>query len=300
VALRIVEFFGYDPIDKSPAASAARKRFICPFIGSKCTKQLRDKSISGACTVKLVNSGPIICCPNRLYASEYVILRKVAETAFGAGVKLISGEDVPRVDHDGLFVAVFGKRWGKELRLPQRSGRGAYFVDWILALIGKSGRMSEFVAVEVQAIDTTGNYRAERDSYLKGTGHHGYSNAGLNWENVSKRILPQIIYKGHVLRHEQLCKKGLFFICPTPVYERIQDRLGKSMVSYHFQPGALTFQWYNIGPTAHEGHVRSLQPGGAFTTTIDQVALAFTSPSNLPPAGVYQRAIESELDRLNS
>lgn len=300
MALRIVEFFGHDPLDKSSEASNARKRLFCPFLGSTCTKQLRDKSISGACTVKLVKSSPIICCPVRLYANKYSILRRVAETAFGAGVKLISGEDVAHVEHDGLYVAVFGKRWGKELRLPQRSGRGGYFVDWILALIGKSGRMSEFVAVEVQAIDTTGNYRAERDAYLKGAVYNGTSKAGLNWENVSKRILPQIIYKGHVLRHEQLCKKGLFFVCPTPVYERIQERLGKSMGSYHVQPGALTFQWYSVGPVSYQGTVRPLQPGGQFTTTIDQVALAFTAPSNLPRAGVYQHAIEAELDRLNS
>jgi hypothetical protein len=300
MALRIVEFFGYDPLDRSPKASHSRKARFCPFIASQCTKLLRDRSVSGACTVKLSNSAPIICCPNRLYAEEYSILQRVADTAFGTGVRLISGEKVAHVSHDGQFVAVFGKRWGKELRLPQRSGRGGYFVDWILARIGKSGKMSEFVAVEVQAIDTTGNYRAERDAYLRGNEYKSNSNAGLNWENVSKRILPQIIYKGHVLRHEQLCKKGLFFVCPTPVYERVEERLGKSMVSYHFQPGALTFQWYNIGSNVAHGRARNLTFEGEFTTTVDQVALAFTAPANLPPAGVYQRAIESELERLNS
>ena len=44
-----------------------------------------------------------------------------------------------------------------------------------------------------------------------------YSNAGMNWENVNKRILPQLIYKGHVLRREELCRKGLFFVCPKHV-----------------------------------------------------------------------------------
>jgi hypothetical protein len=31
------------------------------------------------------------------------------------------------------------------------------------------------------------------------------------------------------------------------------------------------------------------------TTTVDQVALAFTSPSNLPEPGVYEQAIRAEL-----
>ena len=64
--------------------------------------------------------------------------------------------------------------------------------------------------------------------------------------------------------------------------------------------GALTFSWYNVGPEVPEGHIRKLIPEGQFTTTIDQVALAFTAPANLPPAGVYQDAIQSELEKLRN
>lgn len=213
-------------------------------------------------------------------------------------MKLIPGERVSKVRHDGHYVVAFGKRWGKELRLPQRRGTGGYFVDWILALIGPEGRLQEFVAIEIQAIDTTGNYRAERAAYLRGKLFDEYSQAGMNWENVSKRILPQLIYKGHVLRQENLCKKGMFFVCPTPVYRRIQQRLGGELRPYPLQPGTLTFRWYDVGEECQHGKRRGLQFGGQFTTTIDQVALAFTAPRDLPPAGVYQEAIESELEIL--
>jgi hypothetical protein len=250
--------------------------------------------------VRLVNSGPVICCPNRLYADDYRILRDVAEVSFGARVRLIPGQRVAHVKHDGRYVAVFGQRWGRELRLPQRMGRGAYFVDWVLALINRDGRLREFVAVEIQAIDTTGNYRAERNAYARGQDYEAYSEAGLNWENVSKRILPQIIYKGHVLRREPLCTKGLFFISPTPVYERIRERLGGEMLAIHLQPGALTLRWYNVGAEAPAAHMRPLVHEGQYTTTVDQVALAFTAPANLPPIGVYQQAIEAELATLRS
>ena len=43
------------------------------------------------------------------------------------------------------------------------------------------------------------------------------------------------------------------------------------------------------------GQIRALESGGQSTTTIDQVALAFTAPSNLPPAKVYEQAIIAEL-----
>jgi Restriction endonuclease NotI len=297
LALRIVEFFGYDPLDKSDEATKHRRDFLCPFLGSKCDKRLRD-GLSGACTVRQTDPRPVICCPNRLYNGNYRTLQDIAESAFGAPAKLIPGSQVANAQHDGHFVAVFGKRWGKELRLPQRKGTGGYFVDWILALIGPDGRLQEFVAVEVQAIDTTGNYRAEREAYLKGRPFDGYSKAGMNWENVAKRILPQLIYKGHVLRQENLCKKGMYFVCPTPVYERIQRRLGGGMRPYPLHPGTLTFRWYDVGPECAPGQRRGIELGGQFTTTIDQVALAFTAPADLPPAGVYRDAIEAELEAL--
>jgi hypothetical protein len=132
---------------------------------------------------------------------------------------------------------------------------------------------------------------------LAGKPFPGYSTAGINWENVSKRILPQLIYKGHVLRRERLCSKGLFFVCPKPVKDKIVQRLGGNLLDYGLQPGALTFRWYDIGPDKAPGVTRDIVFGGQLTTTVDQVANAFTSPTNLPEAGVNQQAIESELAR---
>ncbi len=146
-----------------------------------------------------------------------------------------------------------------------------------------------------QSIDTTGNYRDERVTYLREQIFAGASTAGFNWEKVNKRILPQIIYKGHVLRQEPLCQKGLFFVCPGPVYAKIGERLGGGLRPYPIQPGSLKFMWYDVGPVVPEGQRRQLKKGGSFTTTIDQVALAFTSPSNLPPPQVYENAIRATL-----
>ena len=303
MASNIIEFFGYSPGDQSPEAQKARKEFKCPFLGQTCTKTLSDGSVSGVCTLKPMTSGPVICCPVRLYAGDYQILKDVAVQAFGRGIDLIVGSDANsyREKNPGKpCVIVFGKRWGKELRLPSRAkksggSRGAYFVDWILAHVEADGKLLGFVAIEVQSIDTTGNYRAERLAYLKTGTFAGKSTAGFNWENVNKRILPQIIYKGHVLRREPLCQKGLFFICPTPVYHKIAERLGGNLTEIHQQSGSVTIMWYDIGAPVPEGQIRALEVGGQSTTTIDQVALAFTAPSNLPPAKVYEQAIIAEL-----
>jgi hypothetical protein len=293
MASRIIEFFGYSPDDTSHEAVQARTNRLCPFSGSTCSKTLSDGEISGACTLKPATSGPVICCPIRLYADNYRILGDVAQTAFRAAIPLLPASKIAQ--RQGECVAVFGKGWGKELRLPNRGRSGGYFVDWVLARINAAGDLVDFVAVEVQSIDTTGNYRGEREAYLAGTPFPGSSSAGFNWENVNKRILPQIIYKGHVLRQEPLCQKGLFFVCPAPVYGKISERLGGGLRPYPIQPGALTIMWYDVGPEVPAGNLRGLVPGGSFTTTIDQVALAFTAPSNLPPPKVYEEAIRSEL-----
>ncbi len=300
MASNILELFGYSPRDPSPAARKARQALECPFLGRTCTKTLRDGSVSGMCTLKPKTSGPVICCPIRLYAGDYQILRDVAKQAFGGGIDLVIGSEIAafKAGHPGKgCVAVFGKRWGKELHLPNRAKKrgGAYFVDWILAHVDPAGELLSFVAIEVQSIDTTGNYQAERTAYLAETEFTGKTTAGLNWENVNKRILPQLIYKGHVLRREPLCHKGLFFICPAPVYHKIAERLGGALTEIHQQAGSLTIMWYDVGPPVPEGQIRALELGGQSTTTIDQVALAFTAPSNLPPSRVYEQAIIAEL-----
>lgn len=297
MASRIIEFFGFDPEDKSSHARKARSKKLCPFIQDTCKKTLNDGTISGACTIKPVRTGPVICCPYRLYADDYKILLDVAVRAFGESVDLYPGRDARKasVIPGRSRIAVFGKRWGKELRLPKRGPSGAYFVDWVLAKLADNGSLLEFVAIEVQSIDTTGNYQAERLAHLAETPFHGNSTAGLNWENVNKRILPQIIYKGHVLRQERRCKSGLFFICPAPVYQKIRERLGGKLNQYTLQPGSLTMLWYDIAPLPTGGNIRELVLQGSFTTTVDQVALAFTAPSNLPDANVYEDAIREEL-----
>jgi len=228
-----------------------------------------------------------------MYAEGHRILLDVAVDAFGPGMRLC--RSTTEAECDGFDVVVFGKHWGKELRLPSRLKGGGYFVDWILARLGPACELEEFVALEVQTMDTTGSYEAQVHRLLATGTTLEDKQSNINWENVSKRILPQIIFKGHVLRQEALCRKGMYFICPSPVYTRILARLGGTLRPYHPHPGALTFRQYDIGDPPPPGASRPLVYKGQMTTTVDQVALAFTSPSNLPEPGVYEQAIRAGL-----
>lgn len=294
----IVEWFGYPIDDRSRAARTARAQEHCTFINGRCTKKFNDGSISGVCAVMVgTEASPVIICPNRLYGNNYLILSDVAEVAFGTGHRIIHPSEYRNVEHSGRHVVAFGHHFGREIRLPSRGHGGSYFVDWVLARISAQGELIDFVAVEVQAIDTTGTYRPEVLEFRSGATSVSRSRAGLNWENVNKRILPQLIYKGHVLRGEPLCSKGLFFVCPGAVYERVMTRLGNSLRPYtNLQPGSITFVWYDLAE-AHTG-IMPIRKQGEFSTTVDQVALYFSAPANLPPQGVFERAIKGALQNL--
>ena len=305
MAGRIVEFFGYKPLDPAGQALAAAKQ--CPFIQAPCIKPRH-----GACSLEQSANGPVIICPNRLYDNNHAILGDVAIQAFGAGVCLTSSSQIASLKAAGLLtgneVAVFGKHWGSELSIPQpktpddEADVGGFYIDYVLARLDATGEMAEFTAIEVQTIDTTNSYREQSEAFFKNQpfidargNNPGWSNAGLNWANVSKRILPQLIYKGYVLRRERRCGKGLFFVCPTAVLNKVRARLGTKMLEYPIAAGTITFQAYDLGPDQGYGQRRALVKGQTFTTTVEQVAYAFVSPVNLPPMGVYEVAITKAL-----
>lgn len=297
MAFRAADWYGYDAADKSEPATRTREGQQCPFIERTCTKLLHDGKISGVCAAfvgKGLPSSPVIICPNRLYAGIYSALVLVATQAFGEGHTVISPDQFAIEGHDSRKVVAFGHRYGREIRLPGRRAGQKYSIDWILAKVSEDGRLAEFSAVEVQAIDTTGNYRPQLEDLEAGRAPTSRVTAGLNWENVNKRILPQLIYKGHALRQEDLCPKGLFFICPSVVYERVVDRLGGELRTYSPHHGSITFLHFRLGEP-DEG-MRPLELAGQMTTTVDQVATAFTSPTNLPPQGAYRDAIRAALN----
>ena len=294
----ISEFFGYRAEDKSKASLKAAADKKCPFLGLACTKLLgRTREVSGVCAIrqKKVGSPSVICCPNRIYAEEYKMLHVISRMAFGRELSLCAGRAaVAKAKSSGGAVAVFGHGWGGELRLPKRNGVGSYFVDWVLARLDGKGQLVDFTAIEVQTIDTTGKY-SDAQKALKKNRSVVSDTVGLNWENVSKRIIPQLIYKGQVLQREELCKTGLYFVCPLPIYERVLTRLGgkERIPAFPTQPAAIHFLAYDYAKESAEvpfGKVVPLDVLEEHCTTVYKIQEAFSAIS-LPDGNVYGNAI---------
>ena len=225
MAGRITEFFGFSPLDPAAAPYVAKRR--CPFVNAPCIKPTL-----GACSLQQTNSEPVIICPNRLYANGHAILADIAVMAFGAGVTLSSSAEIKAAKVGktltGNEVAVFGKYWGSELSIPQpRNGddeaSDGFYIDYVLARLTNTGDVLEFTAVEIQTIDTTGTYRPQSEAFFAGRpftagsgADSGWSTVGLNWANVSKRILPQLITKATFCVANANAARGFSLCAPQP------------------------------------------------------------------------------------
>ncbi len=299
----LIEFHGFPPLSPSSRALAARK--WCPFIDAKCKKGRSG----GACVLQAPKGPPVIICPNRLYGDHFKVVSRIAVETFGADCELITDFEAEKRRRSGTLngreIVVFGQGYSGEvgIKAPAEDGEaGSFKVDFLLTKIDNNIQPTAIVAIEVQTIDTTSSYSKAADSYYKelsykGDWGEGTTNAGFNWENVTKRILPQIIYKGHALRRERLAMHGLFFVLPHPVLQKIRTRIGNSLLEYPKGPGTITFQSYQLADQSGE-ESRPLVPVEEFTTTVEQIAFAFVSPRNLPALGIYEGTLTKKLASL--
>jgi len=194
----IREIFGYPPENASPEARKARDSHHCPFLDKRCVKESRRLDYPfGACSVRQIkDEREIVICPMRFYGDNQSIIEEV------------------------------GRRLCKEaaclVRIPEvRVGR--FSIDWVVACCDASGTLVDYHGVEVVAADTTGSLDRYFEAYMK---EEDWQNVrqryGINWANVYKRTLPQLIAKGALLASYG---KKLGIILQDRLLERLRTRL---------------------------------------------------------------------------
>jgi hypothetical protein len=252
----LVEIFGFAATDVTKTARKHWKMGSCPFILRACTKENHDSSvIYGTCSVTSTK-GDVVICPNRFYEKNYTHLRSVSDDCF-PGVKFMMYNEFLAHSGSEPIVVALGHNSGKEVKLSQH-----FSMDWILALI-IDGHLIEYTGIEVQSIDITNNYRdawysyrdleANEDTRIVASEH------GLNWANVHKRIIPQLIRKGAIFARSSLVKTGMHFIVPEVVYQKFEDVIGSDipLLKTH-GPGQITVRTYELSPPVSPGKQREL------------------------------------------
>lgn len=308
VAGTIYEWFGYRGNDMSPTAASAALNQHCPFLNSTCVKQGK----TGVCSIEPATSHEhVAICPVRMYFDGHHFLREIASESFADLNVALAADGLPvllpakqakqaaaasGVNQVGIFGA---KPWSGEISLPPAvPGAGRYKVDFTAVVVSPTGDLLRFTPVEVQSIDTTNKTTASMTG-LKNGRQIVQSGVGLNWENVNKRILPQLIVKGLMLQAEGLCSSGLYFVTPEPVYKRITLRLGgpTRLRQIPRQPGSLTFIRYDYDFSAPltDGTPVPLKRLPPITVSTSDLSLAFITPENLPQSSAYEASILAKL-----
>ena len=277
----LIEVFGYAPDDTSLDCRSLWELAACPFINRQCTKANHDSSIIyGTCSVTSPH-GDCVICPNRLYEKNYSNLQEVARDAFGKDLDFLMYEEyIPLRTSVSNCVVALGKNSGKEVKIGT-----SLAMDWVLARL-EQGRLAEYTGVEVQSIDITGNYRDTWHAYKNISSKTAViprSEHGLNWANVHKRLIPQIIRKGLMYSRSALVKSGLYFVVPEIVYQKFEEIIGDD-IPLVTNPGSniLTVHTYELSPPTAQGQQRSLIQKRKIRFSLEDFSQRFISGPNLP------------------
>lgn len=277
----LIEIFGYAPDDTSMQCRSLWKLSACPFINKQCTKSNHDGSIIyGTCSVSSP-FGDCIICPNRLYENNYQALKNISDEVFGENINFLMYEEfIPLRSTLSVCVVALGQNSGKEVKVGRKLS-----MDWILSKI-ENGILVEYVGVEVQSIDITGNYRDSWHCYKNisnDTSKIPISEHGLNWANVHKRLIPQIIRKSVIYSKSSLVRYGMYFIVPDVVYKKFEEVIGKDIpIRDHSAKDVLTIHTYGLSPAVTQGHQRKLIFSRCLRFSLEEFSQRFISGPNLP------------------
>jgi len=286
----LIEIFGHAPRDHSKDARLLWDMDACPFTNLKCTKTNHDKTITyGVCSLTSP-IGDVVICPNRFYGDNYAILKAASKDAFGSIPVMTFQEYVAARATNPEAVVLLGQNSGKEVKLGQKLS-----MDWVLAHV-KDRKLIKYTGIEVQSIDITNNYRDAWHGYKNMSETVSSSNHGLNWANVHKRLIPQIIRKGLIYTKSQLTPSGMYFILPDTVYQKFEEVIGADIpLLKDAGSGVLTVMTYSLGSKPKSGEIRSLDLRRHIRFSLEEFSQRFISGANLPSGEDLDDIVRSNL-----
>lgn len=288
----IVEIFGYAPNDTTSKCRSLWRIGACPFVEIPCTKKNHGATVVyGTCSVSSPY-GDCVICPNRLYANHFETLKKVSQDAFGNIPFYTYAEYVRHREDNTSFVVALGMHSGHEINLNQSCS-----MDWVLARVEKQ-KLVEYTGVEVQSIDITGNYRDNWYAYknIQEGKVIPKSEHGMNWANVHKRLIPQIIRKSLIYSQSLYVRSGLYFIVPDIVYKKFEGVIGDDIpLVTEKAPDVITVHTYKLGKPKPEGQIREIEEVRKLRFKMQDFSNRFISGPNLPAATKLDDAVRVAL-----
>lgn len=235
---KIVDLFGFDTgAAAQPDWPAIVQAQHCPFVERRCykTRKSQPEIAIGTCTVSY-GEAPIMICPLRLLERRQI---------FVDCLHLLTGHEP-----------------GNELHIVSEIAVPGGSIDYILVSI-RGGKVRDFVAVELQTLDTTGTVWPDRQRFVASKGVQGVSpqdlantkSFGMNWKMTAKTILVQLHHKIQTL---EAINKHLVLV----VQDRLLDYMKREFTFDHLSDARTSdpmhFHAYNMTVAAGGGHSISL------------------------------------------
>lgn len=178
---QVVELYGVPTFDDDRDWAQVIVEQNCPFTKRPCTKTRKSQPTVtiGTCSVAYSRENVgVMICPNRLLERQQVFL-------------------------DCIHLLTLHEP-GNELHIVPEVALPGGAVDYFLVSTRRD-RVVDFVAIEVQTVDTTGTVWPARQEFLHNKGLPGEYNPtdsrvyGMNWKMSAKTILVQMNHKIHTL-----------------------------------------------------------------------------------------------------
>jgi len=182
----LAEVFGFPTSNKAKRALHYQSNRLCPFnnVVPNCTKVSVVDPL-GVCSLFDSDTQPTVVCPVR-FKEDFLIAEQAAKFFFPAGAKPVI---LP------------------EVRLKDANGKAAGNVDLVLVTHDENGFVTDFGALEIQAVYISGNVRRPFRKYTD-----DLTVKTINWSGAKeyprpdylsssrKRLAPQLIYKGGIFK----------------------------------------------------------------------------------------------------
>ncbi|HEY9707376.1 MAG TPA: hypothetical protein V6D48_04145 [Oculatellaceae cyanobacterium] len=230
----------------------------CPFLARKCLKNRKSEPAItiGTCTVTYGREARnIIICPFRLLERSQIFIDCIHLLAL----------------HEP----------GNELRIvPEISVPGGS-IDYCLASV-RSGKVIDFVGIELQTLDTTGTVWPERQRFLQ---NHGIEvkdsdvtsgkGFGMSWKMTAKTILMQLHHKIHTFEH---LSKHLVLVTQDCLIEYMQGEFSFEHIKDARLGNPMHFHSYSLLTEASGYHLQLTQRWSTDANGIAQCLGLQTSP----------------------
>jgi hypothetical protein len=274
---KIIDLFGCDTASNpQPNWAEIVKAQLCPFTKRKCYKirKSQPEIAIGTCTVEYGNA-PIMICPQRLLERRQIFI-------------------------DCLHLLT-GHEPGNELHIVSEITVPGGSIDYIFASV-KSGKVRDFVAIELQTLDTTGTVWPDRQRFVDSKGVEGTmledikntKSYGMNWKMTAKTILVQLHHKVQTL---EALNKHLVLV----VQDRLLDYMTREFAFGHLvnarTSDPMHFHAYKMAVGAAGTHTLSLE--SRLSTDCEGVAKALGLQIEAKiDLQVIHRAIEQRITDL--